>query len=373
MKRIAILPYCFVLAQVLSAQDTNTLEVRPGVVHSTYNLPGPNVVHVISFPLGDPRYRVVSFRPERLTTVSEQVIRASGSGKKVVAAVNADFFSFQTHLPVGLQFVDGRLVHAGRGSIRSQFAMTASGKPLFDRQRFSALAQIGHFPWQKVDGFNTPVDSGEVVLFDGSAGGRVRIPKGIRFFRVRALSPVWGPGDTLILVSPVSIDVVDTLWYPEGNVLALGAGTENIRISSDDTIRVVYEVGTSARLSEAVGGGGRILYDGVPAGDSVNALEKIGRKFRTDRHPRTFVAIDRDSTKLFLCTVDGRQATSVGLNFAEMADFLLSIGGWNAVNLDGGGSTAMVIDGTVVNRPSDKNGERAVANTLMVIETDSAP
>lgn len=373
MKRAAIVPVCFVVIQMLSAQVTNTRDVRPGIVHTTYNLPGPNVVHVISVPLGDPRYRVASFRPERLTTVSEQVTRASRSGKKVVAAVNADFFSFQTYLPVGLQFVDGRLVHAGRGSIRSQFAMTAIGKPYLDRQTFSALAQIGHSPWLKVDGFNTSVDSGEVVFFDGSAGGRVRVPKGIRFFRVQALSPVWGPDDTLILVSPVSFDVADTLWYPEGNVLAFGEGTEAIRISSDDSIRVVYDVGTAARLTEAVGGGGRILLNGVAAGDSVNVLERIARKFRTDRHPRTFVAIDQDSTTLLLCTVDGRQSTSIGMNFAEMADFLLAIDGWNAVNLDGGGSTAMVIDGVVVNRPSDRSGERAVANSLMIIETESAP
>ncbi len=57
------------------------------------------------------------------------------------------------------------------------------------------------------------------------------------------------------------------------------------------------------------------------------------------------------------------------MNFEEMADFLLSLGTWNALNLDGGGSTTMVVHGKVMNSPSDKTGERPVANSLQVIST----
>jgi exopolysaccharide biosynthesis protein len=69
-----------------------------------------------------------------------------------------------------------------------------------------------------------------------------------------------------------------------------------------------------------------------------------------------------------LVTIDGRQEASLGMSFAEMADFLLTLGATDALNLDGGGSTAMVIDGEVVNRPSDITGERAVANVLLLVE-----
>ena len=110
-----------------------------------------------------------------------------------------------------------------------------------------------------------------------------------------------------------------------------------------------------------------ILANGKAVSDSVNVLEKTNITFLTARHPRTFVGFDKDSTTLFLCVVDGRQARSLGMNFREMADFLLSIGAWNAVNLDGGGSTTMVIHEKIVNSPSDKTGERPVANTLQLI------
>jgi exopolysaccharide biosynthesis protein len=76
---------------------------------------------------------------------------------------------------------------------------------------------------------------------------------------------------------------------------------------------------------------------------------------------------------MFLCVVDGRQTKSLGMNFHEMAEFLLSIGAWNAVNLDGGGSTTMVISSRIINSPSDITGERPVANTLQVIRLNPLP
>jgi exopolysaccharide biosynthesis protein len=122
-----------------------------------------------------------------------------------------------------------------------------------------------------------------------------------------------------------------------------------------------------------VGGVGRILLNGTFVPDSINVREKTNLTFLTARHPRTFVGFDKDSTSLYLCVVDGRQAKSVGMNFKEMAEFLLTIGVWNAVNLDGGGSTTMVIRDRIVNSPSDKTGERPVANTLQVIWSVPAP
>ena len=54
----------------------------------------------------------------------------------------------------------------------------------------------------------------------------------------------------------------------------------------------------------------------------------------------------------------------------ELADAMLKLGVYEAVNLDGGGSTTMVIGDTVVNHPSDKEGERPVGNALLVVVGD---
>ncbi len=94
--------------------------------------------------------------------------------------------------------------------------------------------------------------------------------------------------------------------------------------------------------------------------------EKAGRAFVFNRHPRTAVAKLKDG-KFLMVTVDGRQpAVSVGMTLPELADYLLFLGAIDAMNLDGGGSTTMVLDGKVVNKPSDPNGERKIGDAILV-------
>ncbi len=94
--------------------------------------------------------------------------------------------------------------------------------------------------------------------------------------------------------------------------------------------------------------------------------EKIGKEFVDTRHPRTAVAKLKDG-KFLMVTVDGRQPNvSVGMSLNELAEMLLELGAVDAMNLDGGGSTTMVVKDKVVNLPSDKTGERAVSDAILV-------
>jgi exopolysaccharide biosynthesis protein len=86
-----------------------------------------------------------------------------------------------------------------------------------------------------------------------------------------------------------------------------------------------------------------------------------GSKYDTDIHPRTAVGFSQDSTKLYFFTVDGRQpGYSVGMSLEELASYMLGWGVYQGVNLDGGGSTTMVVRNIVVNSPSDPEGERCL-------------
>ncbi|MCA5005035.1 phosphodiester glycosidase family protein [Sphingobacterium bovistauri] len=95
--------------------------------------------------------------------------------------------------------------------------------------------------------------------------------------------------------------------------------------------------------------------------------------FNDNRHPRTAIGIK--SNKLVLITVDGRRNESQGMNLHELANLLKWYGCSTAMNLDGGGSTAMYIHSEphngIVNYPSDNNkfdhaGERKVSNIIYV-------
>jgi exopolysaccharide biosynthesis protein len=85
------------------------------------------------------------------------------------------------------------------------------------------------------------------------------------------------------------------------------------------------------------------------------------------RNPRTAAGLTQDAKTVILAVVDGRSSSSVGMTCTELAKLMTGFGAYNAVNLDGGGSTDMYVRGIgVVNTPSDGT-ERVVGNHLAVM------
>ena len=116
-----------------------------------------------------------------------------------------------------------------------------------------------------------------------------------------------------------------------------------------------------------VGGWPRILRDGENIAGDAATLEGTLSRNAESRHPRTAIGFSRDSSTLLLLTVDGRSENSGGMTLVELANVMRELGAWQAMNFDGGGSTTMVVEGRVVNHPSDKEGERAVGNAVLVV------
>ena len=95
-------------------------------------------------------------------------------------------------------------------------------------------------------------------------------------------------------------------------------------------------------------------------------LKMPNSKFVTNRHPRTCLC-ETEKSVIFI-TVDGRQKEAQGMSLFEVQEFLKYIGCKNAINLDGGGSTTMWTQNKgIVNFPSDKTGERPIANALLIL------
>lgn len=95
--------------------------------------------------------------------------------------------------------------------------------------------------------------------------------------------------------------------------------------------------------------------------------------FAETRHPRTAVGVA--GNKVIMLTVDGRQTNSAGMSLFELSRIMRWLGCSAAINLDGGGSTTLWVDGAtdngVVNYPSDNkkwdhHGERNVANVILL-------
>ncbi|MFC6983158.1 phosphodiester glycosidase family protein [Streptomyces cirratus] len=140
---------------------------------------------------------------------------------------------------------------------------------------------------------------------------------------------------------------------PKGSVI-----TRSVRMK-DPTGQVV-----PGPVETAVGGRYRLLRDGASALGEDAAL--------TRRAPRTAAGVTADGT-LLLVTIDGRESgVSAGATLGEAADLMASLGAENAVGLDGGGSTTVVVGGKLRNRPRETEGqpvtERPVANALALLD-----
>lgn len=115
-------------------------------------------------------------------------------------------------------------------------------------------------------------------------------------------------------------------------------------------------------IAEAVSGRQMLLNDGVAQSDD------------THLEPRTAVGVTKSGKRLFILVGDGRRKEySNGLSYADMAQIFKSLGAYDALNLDGGGSSSFCLsvgDGKFapINRPSDMAGERFVPNGIAVVE-----
>jgi hypothetical protein len=101
---------------------------------------------------------------------------------------------------------------------------------------------------------------------------------------------------------------------------------------------------------------------------------KLITKPDENRHPRTAIGVDREGWTLWLVVVDGRQEQfSEGMSVHELGQVMLDLGCWNAINMDGGGSSVMGLAGPegqvrVVNSPSDRDhGKLSIRPLPMVL------
>lgn len=129
---------------------------------------------------------------------------------------------------------------------------------------------------------------------------------------------------------------------------------------------VRFEISTTpdwVGMKMAVSGGGMVVVDGI-----------IPEKYTHEvagRHPRTAVGTSQDGKTIYMVVVDGRQSNSIGMTTNEMAEFMLEIGAYNALMMDGGGSTTMASREpgsssiAVQNTPSD-GVQRRIPNAIGV-------
>ena len=130
------------------------------------------------------------------------------------------------------------------------------------------------------------------------------------------------------------------------------AGAEDLVIYKDGSFGIINESEITAEQLLAKGAvqtlsfGPALIENGKV---SVDSDDEVGRAMASN--PRTAIGIESDGTYLFVVS-DGRTDESEGLSLLELAQFMQTLGAETAYNLDGGGSSTMVFNGSVVNTPT---------------------
>lgn len=118
------------------------------------------------------------------------------------------------------------------------------------------------------------------------------------------------------------------------------------------------------KVRTAVGGGPVLLQNGEVS-ISNNEEMKFSGKAINDRHPRTAMGYTADN-KLVVLVCEGRAENAAGLSLIQLAKVMKEIGCVEALNLDGGGSTCMLINGKETNTPSSKGEQRQIPSVFLI-------
>lgn len=287
---------------------------------------------------------------------------AARDDKRVVGAVNGDFFDINNSgAAQGVGIQGGELIQAPLAGHHKAVGFTSGdvGR-LVDVYFEGAATPDGGAPIT-LTGFNThALGTNAVGVFTGLWGdfSRARPVTGasrttevvLRDGVVESVSATPGSG-------PIA-EGVQVLLGREAGADALAALTPGTRVT------VAYRPRSSdgAELTTAIGGNAWLLRGGQLADGAVVDAD----------NPRTAVGFDATGTKMYLLTVDGRQADSHGLTLRDLAVMMQRLGAHDALNLDGGGSSTMLArePGTaapqIENAPSD-GSERPTPNGLAVL------
>ena len=364
-------------------------DLAPGVAYRQFiDHAGPLVAYLVRVDLRNPstELRVVRAHDQLRTRErpSDMVRRLRATGVDVLAAVNGDFFNLQSGENENNQIVGGEWWKGVKNAdspydtydnAHIQFGLVGR-RPIMDRFMFVGTAWSHGVATPIITlNFYQPGNPEGTVLYTSRFGATT--PRDTtRPVAEAALMDAGHRGDTLLFVRQGGIDTLSARPIPpRGAVLsAYGAGSRAAEVRAmveGDTVRVLLSTAPPLRASPTpallIGGWPRILRDGEIVASEAPVVEGTISRNAEARHPRTSIGFSRDSSTLYLLTVDGRSPKSVGATLVELATLMRKVGAWQAMNFDGGGSTTMVVDGTVVNTPTDSTGERDVGNALVIV------
>ena len=281
-------------------------------------------------------------------------VKAMAEEHNTKVAVNADFFNLQsgeTNM-LGMVYQDGELISTPSKDNFVSFVITEENEVLFDYFTFTgtlyaentSLTEEASCELYQIN--KVPVTTGGITMITDAWGDGVTVPD-------YTYSIICEPYDENEYKMTAFSWGNEKLAIPEGGAVFTVNYSVNAFLNANFAIGDIIRVETSISpdiesIKEASGGNTLIVKDGQVAPFTSNI---------TGKAQRTAMGLSPDGETLYLVTIDGREEDCVGFTQTDLAEFMISIGCSDAINLDGGGSTTMVT-------PDRYTGKQTVQNSV---------
>ncbi|NOX66925.1 MAG: T9SS type A sorting domain-containing protein [Chlorobi bacterium] len=349
-------------------------EVGPGIHHIYIEEPNvPWTLNVLKINLKSSNLKIESVlgndKIPNLERTSSMSARYNKDSHFVVGAINADFFDYNGR-PVGMQIREGEVITPPDNWSAIGFDQTYT--PFIERVSLQSNLITKNGNWG-INGINKTRDADQLILYNSYFGNTTVTNIYGSEVTVQPLDR-WFANDSTKCVVTNKISDQGNSIIQKGEAILSGHGAAKTFIDNNiqvgDTLIIYHQINSGPeKIATLVSGYPKIVSNGENCALDCFAEEGGSNSFATARHPRTAAGFSENGDYLYFVTVDGRQTISKGMSLSELADFMVGIGVYRGVNLDGGGSTTMVVRGNIANSPSDAGGERSVANSLMVVST----
>lgn len=280
---------------------------------------------------------------------SRRLIGTIAKNNNAIVALNGTYFKPQTGVPLGTLMINKKMY---TGPIYDRVAMG-----IFDDGFDIARVQLNA----------TVKGSGKIIKVNN-----INQPRMLSTY-VLAYTPEWGKSspyapkygmNLLVENNLITKASANPIEIPQNGYVLSGPKQVLQPLLKDKNAQLTVKTNPEWNgVKHIISGGPYLVKDNEVFVDmTAQKLGAIG-----GRNPRSAIGYTADNN-LILVAVDGREDSSIGLTLMELASFMKSIGCTNAMNLDGGGSTVMYVNGQVVNRPAQKGGI-PLSNAIVLSKT----
>ncbi|MEW5946461.1 MAG: phosphodiester glycosidase family protein [bacterium] len=314
---------------------------------------GPLTYHVVDVDMGRGAYALGVETAEGGYGALEKltsIVRRSGA----LIGVNGGYFDMETGAPVDLLVVDGQALTLPERR-RAFFGLDRAGTPSFLTPNVEMSVRCAGAELLYARRLNAAPAPGENAVFTSwYGGGRAAGGAGRREYVVRggAVIGIAPPGGA----APADGFVFST----DGGELFCGGAPVSVGAPMSLVVSSYPDI---SKIWRGFSAGPMLVENGTPKTgieEDFSFLSRIVSK----RNPRTAVGVTGDN-RFVAVVVEGRSVFSAGLFLDELAALMAGLGVRTGMNLDGGGSSGLVVGGRFVNRPSDGK-ERPVGSAVVV-------